>query len=172
MTVFHSRPSGGPFQGLSDSNRRSANFLIFELLDSSPGCRKLIVIKMISVWMKNGDSDQSCSYYQINFGIPDCRCMHPDFGLFFEPFLPVPSLINELNKISDMCSFYICIRITILSLKKEKNHPWDFPGDPVVKNLPCNARDAGSIPNWETKISHAVGQRSPCVTNSESMHLN
>ena len=24
---------------------------------------------------------------------------------------------------------------------------WDFPGCPVVKNLPCNARDAGLIPS-------------------------
>ena len=70
--------------------------------------------------MKNGDSDQSCSYYQINFSIPDCRCICLDFGLFFDQFLLVPSLINELNKISDVCSFYICIRITILSLKKRK----------------------------------------------------
>ena len=23
---------------------------------------------------------------------------------------------------------------------------WGFPGGPVVKNLPCNARDTGSIP--------------------------
>ena len=23
--------------------------------------------------------------------------------------------------------------------------PWDFPGGPEVKNLPCNAGDSGSI---------------------------
>ena len=28
----------------------------------------------------------------------------------------------------------------------------DFPGGPVVKNLPSNAGDAGSIPCQETKI--------------------
>ena len=28
----------------------------------------------------------------------------------------------------------------------------DFPGGPVVKNLPCNAGDAGLIPGWGTKI--------------------
>ena len=32
----------------------------------------------------------------------------------------------------------------------------DFPGDPVVKNLPCNARDTVSIPGWGTKIPHAA----------------
>ena len=31
----------------------------------------------------------------------------------------------------------------------------DFPGGPVVKNLPCNAGDAGSIPGWGTKIPQA-----------------
>ena len=37
----------------------------------------------------------------------------------------------------------------------------DFPGAPVVKNPPCNAGDAGSIPGQETKISHAAEQLSP-----------
>ena len=30
-----------------------------------------------------------------------------------------------------------------------------FPGGPVVKNLPCNAGDTGSIPGWGTKIPHS-----------------
>ena len=30
--------------------------------------------------------------------------------------------------------------------------PGDFSGGPVVKNLPCNAGDMGSIPGWETNI--------------------
>ena len=34
----------------------------------------------------------------------------------------------------------------------------DFPGGPVVKNLPCNSEDTGSIPGQETKISGAAGQ--------------
>ena len=33
---------------------------------------------------------------------------------------------------------------------------WDFPGAPVVKNLPCNAGDGGSILGWGTKIPHAA----------------
>ena len=36
----------------------------------------------------------------------------------------------------------------------------DFPGGPVVKNLPSNAGDAGLIPVWGTRIPHAVGQLS------------
>ena len=31
----------------------------------------------------------------------------------------------------------------------------DFPGSPVIKTLPSNARGAGSIPGRATKIPHA-----------------
>ena len=49
---------------------------------------------------------------------------------------------------------------------------WDFPGGPVVKNLPSNAGNAGSIPGQGTKISHAAGQLSPRSTTIELEHLN
>ena len=32
----------------------------------------------------------------------------------------------------------------------------DFPDGQVVKNLPCNAGDVGSIPGLGTKIPHAT----------------
>ena len=32
----------------------------------------------------------------------------------------------------------------------------DFPGGPVVKNLPCNTGNMGSIPGQGTKIPHAM----------------
>ena len=41
---------------------------------------------------------------------------------------------------------------------------WDFPGGLGIKNLPCNAGDAGLIPGQGTKIPSTVGQLSPCVT--------
>ena len=41
----------------------------------------------------------------------------------------------------------------------------DFPGGPVVKNLPSNAEDVGSILGQGTKIPHAAGQlESPRAT--------
>ena len=43
----------------------------------------------------------------------------------------------------------------------------DFPGVPVVKNLPCNAGYVGSIPGWGTKIPHAVEQLSLRATATE-----
>ena len=48
----------------------------------------------------------------------------------------------------------------------------NFPGAPVVKNPPYNARDPGSIPVQGTKFPHAVGQLSPHATTTELAHLN
>ena len=47
-----------------------------------------------------------------------------------------------------------------------------FPGDPLVKNLPCKAGDRVSIPGQETKIPHAVEQQSLHATTTESMCRN
>ena len=33
-----------------------------------------------------------------------------------------------------------------------------YPGGSVVKNLPANAGDIGSVPGWRTKIPHALEQ--------------
>ena len=33
----------------------------------------------------------------------------------------------------------------------------DFPGGPVVKNLPSNRGDVGSVPSLGTKIPYAMG---------------
>ena len=44
----------------------------------------------------------------------------------------------------------------------------DFFGGSVVKNLPPNAGDTGSIPGQGTKIPHVVGQVSPCAATREA----
>ena len=36
----------------------------------------------------------------------------------------------------------------------------DFPGAPMVKNLPCNVEDEGSLSGGEAKIPRAVEQLS------------
>ena len=36
----------------------------------------------------------------------------------------------------------------------------DFPGGLVVKTLPPDAGDAGSIPCWEAEVPHASGPKS------------
>ena len=43
----------------------------------------------------------------------------------------------------------------------------DFPGVPVVKNLPCNAGDMSLIPGWGTKIPHGAEQLSPSTATAE-----
>ena len=40
----------------------------------------------------------------------------------------------------------------------------DFPGDPVVKNLPANSRDTGLIFDLE-RFPHVSGQLSLCANN-------
>ena len=53
---------------------------------------------------------------------------------------------------------------TFIVLFANKSHIWlgsegplgDFPGGPVVKNLPCNARNTNSIPGQGTKILEAT----------------
>ena len=40
--------------------------------------------------------------------------------------------------------------------KKKKSQGKGLPWSLRVKNLPCNAGDIGSIPDWGTKIQHAM----------------
>ena len=43
----------------------------------------------------------------------------------------------------------------------------DFPGGPLVKNLPSKARDVSSIPGQGTKIPQTMGRLSPCTKTKE-----
>ena len=47
----------------------------------------------------------------------------------------------------------------------------DFPGDPVVKNLPANAGDIGVIPG-PGRFHNASEQLSPCTTATEPTSRN
>ena len=51
-------------------------------------------------------------------------------------------------------------------LNREEYFCVDFPGAPVVKNLPANAGNMGFNP-WSREIPHAVGQLSPSNTTIE-----
>ena len=48
----------------------------------------------------------------------------------------------------------------------------DFLGDPMVKNLPCNAGDVCLIPGQGTKIPHAMKQLNPFITTKEPVCHN
>ena len=41
----------------------------------------------------------------------------------------------------------------------------DFPGGPVVSNLPCNEGDTGSIPGQRTKIPQGLRAAMPACHN-------
>ena len=43
----------------------------------------------------------------------------------------------------------------------------DFPGGPVVKNVPANAGDMGSVPALG-RSPQALGQLSPCAATPEA----
>ena len=45
-----------------------------------------------------------------------------------------------------------------------------FPRDPVIKNLPSNAGDMGSIPGRGTNFPHAMVQLSLRATTTEPVH--
>ena len=51
-------------------------------------------------------------------------------------------------------------------------HSGDFPGGPVVKDLPCNAVDTSSIPAWGAKIPCATEQLRLCAASTEPAHCN
>ena len=42
---------------------------------------------------------------------------------------------------------------------KLNKHLWDFPGGPVVKNLPSSTGNMGVIPGWGTKIPYLWGNQ-------------
>ena len=61
---------------------------------------------------------------------------------------------------------YIC---TFFGYQTEKQAYGGFPGGPVVKDLPANTGDVGSIPGtWRTP--YTVGQPSPGATTPEPAH--
>ena len=109
---------------------------------------------------------------------------HTSFSLLF--FLINPSIFKcyvlvELSRFILLCNLPTSsISRTSSSSQSEILHLlsawWDFPGGSAIKNLPCNARDAGSIPGWGTKVPHAAEQLSPrtaarvCAPNGKILH--
>ena len=60
------------------------------------------------------------------------------------------------------------MKVSNLNLKQ-----WGgFPGGPVVKNLPSNSGDVGSIPGQGTKIPHTTGQLSLHAATTEPTRHN
>lgn len=55
---------------------------------------------------------------------------------------------------------------TIRSLK------WGFPGAPVARSPPCNAKDIGSIPDQGIEIPQATRQPNSCAATAETAGHN
>ena len=66
--------------------------------------------------------------------------------------------------------------VSFISWKEQKRltikeYLRDFLGGQVVKNLPSNAGDMGSIPGGKTSIPHATGQLSLRTKTTEPMAI-
>ena len=48
----------------------------------------------------------------------------------------------------------LCLPQSLLLVKTKEGG--DLPDGAVVKNLPCNAKDAGLIPSWGANIPHGL----------------
>ena len=69
------------------------------------------------------------------------------FGNSFNKYMSVLYFhidINSSNFFKQI--FQLGVILIVLKYLMLKRKSWDFPGDPLVKNLPANAGDTGSIP--------------------------
>ena len=86
-----------------------------------------------------------------------------------------PQLLMALEKsperhwmsFTDWLECTLCPQHLLLYSVHSKIVSGDFPGGPVVNNLPPNARDAGSVPSEGTKIPHTLEQLSLYPTTTE-----
>ena len=70
------------------------------------------------------------------------------------------------HKVLIMPTNLVCfIWQTYTNLMTQHSYLRDFPGGPVVKNLPSTSGDPGSIPGQGMEVPNATGQPSPCGYN-------
>ena len=65
-------------------------------------------------------------------------------------------------------TYVALLALNALSSHRYMTHARGFPGGAVVKNLPANARDTGSIPGWERWPREGNGNplKYSCLENS------
>ena len=74
---------------------------------------------------------------------------------------------GEFRRQLQLCKWEVIIIWTQRTAAEEERR--DFPGGPVVNNLPSSSGDVGSIPGQGTTIPHAAGQLSPHAATTEHM---
>ena len=79
------------------------------------------------------------------------------------------SLKRWICKASAVCTVFASVGLHFIL----KFLLWDLPGGPVVKNLPANAGDTGSIPDPARfhRPRCATGQLSPFATTTKAHEL-
>ena len=116
------------------------------------------------------------NFYHFKKSIPSLLCVrvlnHVQLfaTLAFAEIYP-PSVRYEFVKICHVPSLILGSVwdrevITVCPVKK-----WKVPGDPLIKNLPSNAGDMGSMPGWGTKIPHVMWPLSPHAATREDCTL-
>ena len=66
----------------------------------------------------------------------------------------------------------LCVWSIQCQFDENKAEGWDYPGGPVVKNLPSTAGDVGLIPGQGTKILYVAGQLSHMLQLEKSQLCN
>ena len=101
--------------------------------------------------------------------LKDLRCQIVYLVIFFSEFFGVKA--NGSRVLRHLPThFYFNDHNLISETDYRKETGRDFPHGPVVMNSPCNAANAGSIPDWGTGIPCATEQLSPCTATRESVH--
>ena len=89
--------------------------------------------------------------------------------LFISAWLKTNVLFPKLEQKVDAYSYdqnrYFTGNLSATDLSTPKTR--DFPGGPVVENLPSNVGDMGSTLGQGTRIPHASGQLGPHTTSQQ-----
>ena len=120
-------------------------FFLFSFFDIFLGIKKsqcyAVLGRAICLWGNIWDISEICTHYPGRFNPWICSAKYTF----------VLSSVKEVT----------------LAMKMPKFHSWNFLGSPVVRNLPCNAMDLGSIPGRGTEIPHALEQQSLHAATAE-----
>ena len=104
-------------------------------------------------------------------GISQTRITGVDCHLLLQGIFPTQELnLHILHWQAD--SLPLSHQESPTNIHRGNNNDRDFPGGPVVKNLPSNAGYVGSKSDQGTKIPLALEQLNPWVTTTEPMCCN